>query len=84
MSWKANKQGGVLISSMEAEFDAASEQTRELLDIREMLCEIGMAPELLMTLHTDNQAATKQLDVEASSLEAKHIDVQLKFVRDHS
>uniref|UniRef100_A0AAV1TEW2 Integrase catalytic domain-containing protein n=1 Tax=Peronospora matthiolae TaxID=2874970 RepID=A0AAV1TEW2_9STRA len=49
-----------------------------------MLREIGMPPGLPMTLYIDNQAATKKLDGEASSLKAKHIDVRLKFVRDYS
>uniref|UniRef100_A0AAV1UB90 Uncharacterized protein n=1 Tax=Peronospora matthiolae TaxID=2874970 RepID=A0AAV1UB90_9STRA len=84
VSWTAKKQGGVSLSTMEAEFVAASEQTRELLGIREMLREIGMPPGLPMTLYIDNQAAIKQLDGEASSLKAKLIDVRLKFVRDYS
>ena len=84
VSWTAKKQGGVSLSTMEAEFVAASEQTRELLGIREMLGEIGMPPGLPMTLYIDNQAAIKQLDGEASSIKAKHIDVRLKFVRDYS
>ena len=84
MSWTAKKQGGVSLSTTKAEFVAASEQTRELLGIREMLAEIGIAPKLPIILHVDNQAAIKQLDGEASSLKAKHIDVRLKFVRDFS
>ena len=78
--WMAKKQGGVSLSTMEAEFVAASEQVRELLGIREMLCEIGKPPMLPMALHVENQAALKQLAGEASSLKAKHIDVRLKFV----
>ena len=44
MSWTAKTQGGVSLSTIEAEFVAASEQVRELLGIREMLCEIGKPP----------------------------------------
>ena len=66
---------------MEVEFVAASEQVRELLGIREMLCEIGKTPMLTMALHVDNQAALKQLAGEASSLKSKqHIDLRLNFV----
>ena len=64
---------------MEVEFVAASEQVRELLGIREMLCEIGKTPMLTMALHVDNQAALKQLAGEASSLKTKHFEVRLKF-----
>ena len=80
VSWTAKKQGEVSLSSLEVEFVAASEQVRELLGIREMLCEIGKPPMLPMALHVENQAALKQLAGEASSLKAKHIDVRLKFV----
>uniref|UniRef100_A0AAV1VBX8 Integrase catalytic domain-containing protein n=1 Tax=Peronospora matthiolae TaxID=2874970 RepID=A0AAV1VBX8_9STRA len=82
VSWASRKQGGVTLSTMEAEFVAASETARELLGIREMLGEVGMAPELPMTLHVDNQAAIRQLDGEATSMKAKHIDVRVKFVCD--
>ena len=67
---------------MEAEFVAASEIARELLGVREMLSEIGMTPELPMLMRVDNQAAIRQLEGEASSLKAKHIDVRVKFVCD--
>ena len=82
ISWASRKQGGVTLSTMEAEFVAASETARELLGIREMLGEVGMEPELPMTLHFDNQAAIRQLDGEATSMKAKHIDVRVKFVCD--
>ncbi|CAI5725764.1 unnamed protein product [Peronospora destructor] len=80
VGWSTKKQGGVSLSTMEAEFVAASEVARELLGVREMLNEIGMALELPMLMHVDNQAAIRQLEGEASSLKAKHIDVRVKFV----
>uniref|UniRef100_A0AAV1T9G7 Uncharacterized protein n=1 Tax=Peronospora matthiolae TaxID=2874970 RepID=A0AAV1T9G7_9STRA len=48
VSWTSKKQGGVSLSTMEAEFVAASEQARELLGFREMLNEIGKPPALPM------------------------------------
>ncbi|CAI5716709.1 unnamed protein product [Peronospora effusa] len=84
VSWTAKKQGGVALSTMEAEFVAASEQARELLGIRQLLCEVGLPPVLPMTLHFDKQAAIKQLGGKASSLKAKPIDMRLKFVRDYA
>ena len=80
VSWTSKKQGGVSLSTMEAEFVAASKQARELLGIREMLNEIGKPPALPMVLHVENQAALKQLAGEASSHKTKHIDVRTKFV----
>ena len=53
-----------------------------MLEICKMLSEIGMAPKLITVLFIDNQAVIKQRIDEALSLEEKHIDVRLKFVRD--
>ncbi|CEG48170.1 FOG: Transposon-encoded proteins with TYA, reverse transcriptase, integrase domains in various combinations [Plasmopara halstedii] len=82
VSWVAKKQGGVSLSTMEADFVAASETARELLGIQEMLKEVGLAPTQPMTMHVDNQATIRQIEGETSSLEARHIDVRLKFVKD--
>ena len=57
VSWTAKKQGGVSLSTMEAEFMAASEQARELMGIEQMLAEIGLMVELPMNLNVYNQAA---------------------------
>lgn len=45
---------------------------------------LGEVPTLPMLMHADNQAAINQIEVEASSLKAKHIDVRLKFVCDYA
>ena len=82
VGWSAKKQGGVSLSTMEAEFVAASEIARELLGLREMLNEIVMAPQLPMLMHVDNQVAIRQIEGESSSLKATHIDVQVKLVCD--
>uniref|UniRef100_A0AAV1UL91 Polyprotein n=1 Tax=Peronospora matthiolae TaxID=2874970 RepID=A0AAV1UL91_9STRA len=84
VSWTAKKKGGVSLSTIKAEFVAASEQVRELLGIRKMLCEMKKLSMLPMALHVDNQAALKQLSGEASFLKAKHINVRLKFVFDYA
>ena len=68
VSWSARKQGGVSLSTMEAEFVADSESARELLGICEMVEEVGLTPALPMQLHVDNQTATRQIEGEASSL----------------
>uniref|UniRef100_A0AAV1T9N9 Uncharacterized protein n=1 Tax=Peronospora matthiolae TaxID=2874970 RepID=A0AAV1T9N9_9STRA len=42
---------------MKAEFVEASEVARELLGLREMLCEVGVEPAPSTQLQVDNQAA---------------------------
>ena len=76
VSWTAKKQGGVSLSAMEAEFVAASEVARQ------MLGEVGMAPVVPMLMHVDNQAAICQIEGEASSIKAKHINVRYKYLHD--
>ncbi|CAI5730849.1 unnamed protein product [Peronospora farinosa] len=80
VSWMCKKQGGVSLSTMEAEFTAASLMARELLGVRELLQELNLKLEEPMPLRVDNQAALKQLDGERASAKAKHIDVRIKFV----
>ena len=66
----------------EAEFVAASEVARELIGLRQMLGEVDMALVVRMLMHVDNQAAISQIEGEASSIKAKHIDVRYKYLRD--
>ena len=84
VSWGARKQCGFSLSTMEAEFVAASEMARDLLGLRELLREIGMSPALPMKLYVENQAAISQISGEASSMKAKHIDVRFKYLCDFS
>ncbi|OWZ19536.1 polyprotein [Phytophthora megakarya] len=80
ISWTCNKQTEVSLSTMEAEYTAASVMGTELLGIRALLQEIGLKIELPMSLCADNQAAVKQLGSEATSAKANHVDVRIKFV----
>ena len=41
-----------------------------------------MALVVPMLMHVDNQAAISQIEGEASSIKAKHIDVRYKYLRD--
>ncbi|KAG6612031.1 Integrase catalytic core protein [Phytophthora cinnamomi] len=82
VSWICKRQGGVSLSTMEAEYTAASVVARELLGVRELLGEMKVSLEMPMKLCVDNQAALKQLGGEQSSGKAKHIVVRIKFVGD--
>ena len=66
VSWATKKQRGVSLSTMEAEFVAASETARELLGVWEILMEVGLTPILPMRMHVDNQGAIRQIEGEAS------------------
>ena len=55
VSWTATRQGGVSLLTIEAEFVATSEVARELMGLRQMLGEVGMAPVAPMLMHMDNR-----------------------------
>ncbi|OWZ14944.1 hypothetical protein PHMEG_00011504 [Phytophthora megakarya] len=84
VGWLCKKQDSVVLSTMEAEFVAASQVTAEMLGIAELLGEIGLKVEMPYKLHVDNQATIKQIQGEDTSGRAKHIDVTFKFDMDLS
>ncbi|GMF44997.1 unnamed protein product [Phytophthora fragariaefolia] len=84
VSWTCKKQGGVSLSTMEAEYTAASVMAAELLGVRGLLGGLDVKHVVPMTLRVDNQAALKQLEGEGASTKAKHIDVRIKFVGDYT
>ena len=84
VSWCLKKQGGVALSTMDPEYVAASEVGRKLLGVRETLSEIGESPALPMKVLIDNQAAIRQIEGEASSTKAEHIDGRVKYLCDYS
>jgi hypothetical protein len=84
VGWQVKQQSAVALSTAEAEFVAAAVGGKELLGIRNLLTEIGVQVALPMTMKMDNQAAIKQVQNEATSSAAKHVDVKLKFIRDES
>uniref|UniRef100_M4B6C6 RxLR effector candidate protein n=1 Tax=Hyaloperonospora arabidopsidis (strain Emoy2) TaxID=559515 RepID=M4B6C6_HYAAE len=69
---------------MDPEYVAASEVGRKLLGVRETLSEIGESPALPMKVLIDNQAAIRQIEGEASSTKAEHIDGRVKYLCDYS
>eukprot|EP00644_Phytophthora_capsici_P009231 jgi/Phyca11/131509/e_gw1.106.83.1 len=76
VAWLCKKQACVALSTMEAEFVAASQTVAEMLGIVESLKEIGLKICEPSVLHVDNQAAIAQLEGEDSSGRAKHIDTR--------
>ena len=80
VSWACKKQTGVSLSTMEAEFIAASHAGRELLGLKELFGELNMKIVKPMPMWMDNQAAINLLKTEKSSSSAKHVDIRFKFI----
>jgi hypothetical protein len=87
ISWRSNKQKSVCLSSMESEFVALTDASKELVWFQRILQECQIHKIFLIKQDTplllaDNQAS---MDFSKSPIEnhrSKHIDVKLFFVRD--
>ena len=82
VTWTSKKQQTVALSSMEAEYMAASLATREAMWLRTLLKELGFELEGPTTLHTDNQSAIQFAKNSGFHARSKHIDIQYHFVRE--
>ena len=66
VSWTAKKQGGVSLSTIKAEFVAASEVAHELMGVHQMLGEVDMALVVPISMHVKNPAAISQINAKPS------------------
>ena len=75
-------QTSVALSSMEAEFIAASSATHEALWQARLLKQLGMKIKLPITLYEDNKSAIMFADHPGDHRTTKHIDTKTKFARE--
>ena len=80
VSRACKKQTGVSLSTMEAEFIAASQAGRELLGLKKLFGELDMKVNEPMPMWMDNQASIKQVEIKKSTSSAKHVDFRFKFI----
>ena len=81
MSWNANLQPVVALSTTEAEYMAMTEAVKEAIWLK------GITEELVMykgkvVVYCDNQSAIHLAKNQSFHERSKHIDVRLHFVRD--
>jgi hypothetical protein len=82
VSWQARKQTTVALSSVEAEYMAATQSAKEAMWWRSTLMEMGVELKGPTVIHSDSQgsiALTKNPEHHARS---KHIDIRHHFVRE--
>jgi hypothetical protein len=88
IAWKSRRQPTVALSTMESEYMALTEATKELKWIRTLLAELGYAnnnnseDEPPTDLFSDNQSAIALAKNPVSHARAKHIDLRHHFVRE--
>jgi hypothetical protein len=74
----------VALSTLEAEYIAASEVCKSLIGMEQLLTEIGWQILKPMPLWMDSQAAIVNMQRESSSSRLKHVDTRIKFLCDRA
>ncbi|KAJ1573830.1 hypothetical protein NDA15_004779 [Ustilago hordei] len=82
VAWKSVTQKCVSLSTVEAEFIAATEATHEVLFLKQLLCSIGIATGT-PTVYSDNTGCIQVSKDPAQHWKLKHIDTKYHFVRNN-
>ncbi|SOV03068.1 uncharacterized protein UDID_18318 [Ustilago sp. UG-2017a] len=79
VTWKSATQKCVSLSAVEAEFIAATEATREVLFLKQLLCSIGIVTST-PTVYSDNTGCIQVSKDPTQHWKLKHIDTKYHFV----
>ena len=82
VSWQSRMQTTVALSSMEAEYMAASAATQEALWQVRLLQQLGMRVDLPITQYEVNKSAMMFDDHPGDHRTTKHIDTKVNFARE--
>ena len=82
VAWKSATQKCVSLSTVEAEFIAATEATREVLFLKQLLHSIGIATST-PTVYSDNTGCIQVSKDPAQHWKLKHIDTKYHFIHDN-
>ena len=81
VSWSLCKQELVTLSTVEAEYVAATHAAKECIWLRHLIGELFPSLIKQTTLHCDNQAALKLVTDNNYHARTKHIDIRYHFIR---
>ena len=81
ISWKANLQSIVALSTTKTEYIAITEVVKEALWVKGLVNELGMVQECISVM-CDSQSVMHLSKNQMYHERTKHIDVRLHFVRD--
>jgi hypothetical protein len=82
VAWKSKQQGGITLSSSEAEYYALSEVAREMKFLKMVLDFLEIDLRGPMTTYVDNIGAIHLANNASSGMRTKHIDTRIHFVRE--
>ena len=83
ISWKSKKQKEVALSSTEAEYIAMSATAREVVWLRQLLLDLGVAVSGSTPLYGDNRSAILIAGNPVFHERTKYCEIALHFVRSH-
>jgi hypothetical protein len=81
-SWSSKKQAVVALSTLKAEYIAATHAAKESLWICMFLAEVARPLALPVTLHWDNKSAISVTKNDQYHPRTKQIDIRYHFIRD--
>ena len=81
ISWTSHKQELVILSTVKAEYVAATHAVKEAVWLRRFISEVFLPLSKLMILHCDNQAAISLAANANYHARTKHIDIHYYFIR---
>ena len=81
VSWHSKKQNSIFISKAKVEYIAAGSCCTQLLWMKQMLANYGMAQDTL-TVFCDSTSAINIFKNYVQRSETKHIDIHYHFIRD--
>ena len=82
ISWQSKKQKTVALSTVEAEYMAAAQSTKEAIWWRSTIQGLGYSIDQPTPLYSDNQGAIALAKNPEHHSRTKHIDIQYHFVRE--
>ena len=82
ISWKSQVQKSVALSSMEAEYMAASQACQEIIWARSILADLGYEQEGATVLKEDNQSCIALTKESRYHKRSRHIDIKYHFIRE--
>ena len=82
ISWKSSRQGGVTLSSSEAEFVDASQAGQEVVYLRALLRGFGYPQRGATEIWEDNASCIMMSENPTNRDRSRHVDVKVHFVRD--
>ena len=82
MSWSLKKQVSIAISSVEAEYVASANVTKEAVQLQTLLKEVSYPQSQATIVHADNQGAIALAQNPISHFRAKYIDIRFHFIQE--